>query len=259
MIAIRFEHVSKSYPDYQHMLLGMKSTLFNLPKILRASTRKRFSALDDVSFEIKKGEAVGLVGPNGAGKSTMLGLIAGVIRPQAGNVEVRGRLSPLLQLGAGFNDELTGRENIVLNGILLGLTRAEVLMKMQEIISFSELEAFIDKPIRTYSTGMVARLGFSVAVHLDPEILLIDEILSVGDLRFQAKCHDKINEFRKRDITIILVSHIPAVLRQVCDSVIWLQDGRVVEQGDTNEVLNRYVESVFPVHTNLPGDTIEPN
>ena len=247
MIAIRFEHVTKSYPDYQHMLSGMKSTLLNLPKTLRASTRKWFLALDDVSFEIKKGEVVGLVGPNGAGKSTMLGLIAGVIRPQVGKVEVRGRLSPLLELGAGFHDELTGRENIVLNGILLGLTRSEVLMKMQEIISFSELETFIDKPIRTYSTGMVARLGFSVAVHLDPEILLIDEILSVGDLRFQAKCRDKIDEFRKRGITIILVSHIPDVLRQVCDSGIWLQNGRVVEQGDINEVLNRYVESISPI------------
>ena len=197
-------------------------------------------ALDDVSFEIKKGETVGIVGPNGSGKSTTLALIAGVLRPQAGRVDVLGRVCPLLELGAGFHPDLTGRENIVLNGVLLGLTRREVLAKMDGIIAFSELESFLDQPVRTYSTGMIARLGFSVAVHLNPEILLIDEILSVGDLHFQAKCRGKLDEFKKQEVTIVLVSHSVGEVRRLCDRVIWLDGGRKVEEGEPQHVLLRY-------------------
>lgn len=200
-------------------------------------------ALDDVSFEIKKGETIGLIGPNGSGKSTTLALIAGVLQPQVGRVDVQGRVCPLLELGAGFHSELTGRENIVLNGVLLGLTRREVLSKMDEIIAFSELESFLDQSVRTYSTGMIARLGFSVAVHLDPEILLIDEILSVGDLHFQAKCRGKLDEFKKQDVTIVLVSHSIGEIRRLCDRVIWLKDGGIVAEGDPDFVLKRYEES----------------
>ena len=197
-------------------------------------------ALDDVSFEIKKGETVGIVGPNGSGKSTTLALIAGVLRPQAGRVDVLGRVCPLLELGAGFHPELTGRENIVLNGVLLGFTRRALLQRMDEIIAFSELESFLDQPIRTYSTGMVARLGFSVAVCLDPEILLIDEILSVGDLHFQAKCRGKLDEFKKQEVTIVLVSHSVGEIRRLCDRAILLEQGRMVKEGTPEEVMDFY-------------------
>ncbi len=244
MIAVRFEHVSKSYPKYHQILTGFKNALLHLPETLRTFKRERFLALDDVSFEIKQGETVGLIGPNGSGKSTTLALIAGVLRPQVGNVEVCGRIAPLLELGAGFHPELTGRENIILNGVLLGLTRREVLAKMDEIIAFSELEQFLDQPIRTYSSGMVARLGFSVIAHLDPEILLIDEVLAVGDLHFQVKCHEKIREFKKRRVTIILVSHSAEEIRQLCDRAIWLEGGKVVSQGESDLVLGLYETAV---------------
>jgi lipopolysaccharide transport system ATP-binding protein len=199
--------------------------------------------LDDVSFEIGHGETVGLIGPNGSGKSTTLALIDGVLRPQVGHIEVRGRLAPLLELGAGFHLELTGRENILLNGVLLGLTRAEILAKMDEIIAFSELEPFLDRPLRTYSSGMVARLGFSVAAHLDPEVLLIDEVLAVGDLHFQAKCRARINEFKRQKVTIVLVSHSTEEIRQLCDRVIWLERGKIVERGEADSVVRRYEAS----------------
>ena len=240
LTAVCFEHVSKSYPSYHRILGGLKALLLRLPETLHSLKRERFLALDDVSFEIEKGQTVGLIGPNGSGKSTALALIAGVLRAQAGTVTVRGRVCPLLELGAGFHPELTGRENIVLNGVLLGLTRREVLARMGEIIAFSELEPFLDQPVRTYSTGMVARLGFSVAVHLEPEILLIDEVLAVGDLQFQAKCRERINEFKKQQVTIILVSHSTGDIREMCDRVIWLHAGKIVEQGEPNAVVSRY-------------------
>ena len=243
MIAVRFEHVSKSYPKYHQILTGFKNALLHLPKTLRTFKRERFLALDDVSFEIKQGEAVGLIGPNGSGKSTILALIAGVLQPQVGTVEAYGRIAPLLELGAGFHPELTGRENIILNGVLLGLTRREVLAKMGEIIAFSELEQFLDQPIRTYSSGMMARLGFSVAAQLDPEILLIDEVLAVGDLHFQTKCRVRINEFKREDVTIVLVSHSTAEIRQLCTRVIWLERGKLVDQGDPDRILRCYEEA----------------
>lgn len=241
MTVIRFEHVSKSYPRYQSIVGGLKAALLRLPDTLRALRRDRIVALEDVSFEIGRGEAVGLIGPNGSGKSTTLALIAGVLKPQAGCVEVRGRVCSLLELGAGFHPELTGRENIVLNGILLGLTRREVLAKMDEIVAFSELEAFLEQPLRTYSSGMLARLGFSVAAHLDPEILLIDEILAVGDLHFQAKCREKIHEFKKRQITIVVVSHSPEDIRLLCDRAIWLHTGTIAADGPPDLVVEQYV------------------
>ncbi|MCL6508473.1 MAG: ABC transporter ATP-binding protein [Bryobacteraceae bacterium] len=241
MTAIRFEHVFKSYPRYQSIAGGLKSAVLRLPDAVRALRRDQIVALDDVSFEIARGEKVGLIGPNGSGKSTTLALIAGVLKPDAGRVEVRGRVCSLLELGAGFHPELTGLENIVLNGILLGLTRREVLAKMREIVAFSGLEAFLEQPLRTYSSGMLARLGFSVAAHLEPEILLIDEILAVGDLHFQAKCQKKIDEFRASGVTIVLVSHSPDQVLQVCNRVIWLQGGCVRADGDPDAVVGRYV------------------
>jgi lipopolysaccharide transport system ATP-binding protein len=240
MIVIRFEHVFKSYPIYSQILTGLKASLLHVPETLQRFRRHRFMALDDVSFEVEQGESVGLIGSNGSGKSTTLALIAGVLRAQAGTVDVRGRVCPLLELGAGFHPELTGRENILLNGVLLGLTRREVLARMDEIIAFSELESFLEQPIRTYSSGMVARLGFSVAVHLDPEVLLIDEVLAVGDLRFQAKCREKLGEFKRRRVTIVLVSHSLDEVRGFCERVIWLKDGKIMADARPDSVIPRY-------------------
>ncbi|WP_455378729.1 ABC transporter ATP-binding protein [Petrachloros mirabilis] len=242
MTAISFAHVSKAYPRYQALQQGLKSSLLHLPDTLRALKAVPFRALDDVSFQIKKGETVGLIGSNGAGKSTLLALIAGVLNPDSGRIDVTGRISPLLELGAGFHFDLTGRENIILNGILLGLTRGEVLRKMNEIVAFSELGGFLDQPLRTYSTGMIARLGFAIAVNLEPEILLIDEILSVGDLRFQLKCNEKIEEFRRRRVTMVIVSHSTEQIQRLCNRVIWLANGQVVEDGPAEHILPQYMK-----------------
>lgn len=244
MIVVRFDHVSKSFPKYHQILRGLKTCLLHPSETLRAFRRERFLALNDISFEIPRGEAVGLIGPNGSGKSTTLALMAGVLRPQVGTIRTQGRVAPLLELGAGFHPELTGRENIVLNGVLLGLTRREVLAEMDEIIAFSELEPFLDQPLRTYSSGMVARLGFSVAAHLDPEILLIDEVLAVGDLRFQTKCRQKIDEFKRREVTIVLVSHSTGEIRRLCDRVLWLEQGRLIADGNADAILSRYDQGI---------------
>jgi lipopolysaccharide transport system ATP-binding protein len=243
MIAIRFDNVSKSYPRYLHVTRGLKASLLSLSQTVRAFKQEKFLALHSVSFEVEMGESVGLVGPNGSGKSTTLALIAGVLQAEAGRVNVRGHVCPLLELGAGFHYDLTGRENIVLNGILLGLTRREVTAKLHDIVAFSELEEFLDQPVRTYSSGMVARLGFSIAIHLDPDILLIDEILAVGDLHFQAKCREKMKWFKNRKTTIVLVSHSTSDIRELCDRVLWLDHGKLVREGTPNEIVPLYEKS----------------
>jgi len=243
MIAIRFDNVSKSYPRYLHVTSGLKASLLSLSQTVRAFKQEKFLALHSVSFEVEMGESVGLVGPNGSGKSTTLALIAGVLQAEAGRVNVRGHVCPLLELGAGFHYDLTGRENIVLNGILLGLTRREVTAKLHDIVAFSELEEFLDQPVRTYSSGMVARLGFSIAIHLDPDILLIDEILAVCDLHFQAKCREKMKWFKNRKTTIVLVSHSTSDIRELCDRVLWLDHGKLVGEGTHNEIVTLYEKS----------------
>lgn len=243
MIVIRFDRVAKWYPYYPPILAGLKTTLLHLPTTLASLKRRRLAALSDVSFAIRQGEAVGFVGANGSGKSTTLALIANVLRPSAGRVEVQGRVGALLELGAGFHPELSGRENIILNGVLFGLTRREVSRKADEIIAFSDLEPFLDQPLRTYSSGMVARLGFSVVAHLDPEILVIDEVLAVGDLQFQAKCRRKIDEFRQRGVTIVLVSHSTDEVLRLCDRVIWLSEGRIASEGEPSAVLKLYEDA----------------
>jgi lipopolysaccharide transport system ATP-binding protein len=245
MSVIQFDRVSKSYPKYQPLLKGIKSTLLQMSETIRSGSPETFLALDNVSLVIEKGETVGLIGSNGAGKSTLLGLIAGVLKPSKGSIEVSGRIAPLLELGAGFHFDLTGRENIVLNGVLLGLTRREVSERMAEIITFSELRDSLDQPLRTYSTGMIARLGFSIAVHLSPEILLIDEVLSVGDLHFQFKCNDKIDAIRRQQVTMVIVSHSIEQIQRLCDRVIWLDGGRVIGDGAANAILPRYKEAMI--------------
>ena len=238
--AISFDHVGKSYAFALHRTGGLKNLLLDLPGALAHMKADRHDVLIDVSFSVNHGESVGIVGRNGVGKSTVLALMAGVIRPTMGKVVVRGRVSPLLELGAGFHPELTGRENIMLNGVLLGLRRAEVSARMERIIAFSELAESIDEPIRVFSTGMLARLGFSVAAHLDPEILLVDEVLAVGDTAFQAKCVDKIREFRRRGVTTVFVSHNLDQVAALCDRAIVLADHRVVYAGDVGAAISCY-------------------
>jgi lipopolysaccharide transport system ATP-binding protein len=237
-----FERVTKSYPTYAYITGGFKNFLIHLPKSLKGF-RKRYTVLREISFQIAKGECVGFIGRNGVGKSTLLGLIAGVLKPDSGKIVVKGRVSPLLELGAGFHPDLTGRENIILNGVLLGMTKAEVKAKLDFIVEFSGLKDFIDQPIRTYSSGMIARLAFSVIAHLDPEILLIDEILAVGDVEFQKKSFQKILEFKEKGITIVLVSHSLDSIVKVCDRAIWLENGGIKMDGEAKEVVSAYLRS----------------
>jgi lipopolysaccharide transport system ATP-binding protein len=239
-LVIAFEHVSKAYPLYHHITGGIKKLVFHPIKGVRSLRHSQFQVLKDISFEVKKGETLGIIGKNGAGKSTILGLIAGVLRPNKGNVIVKGKVSPLLELGAGFHPDLTGRENVVLNGVLLGLGRLEVLKKMDDIVGFSELNDFIDQPVRIYSSGMLARLGFSIVASLDPEVLLIDEILAVGDIDFQKKCLQRMAAFKKKGVTIILVSHNLANVESICDRLLWVEDHSGKRLGETKNVLNEY-------------------
>jgi lipopolysaccharide transport system ATP-binding protein len=238
---VSFDEVSKSYPLGRHVR-GLKSLLLNLPRASRQknTTEQSIEALHNISFDVYRGESFGIIGRNGAGKSTTLGLIAGVLKPTHGRVIVRGRISPLLALGAGFHPELTGRENILLNGVLMGLTKREVMNKLDEIIEFSELGNFIDRPIRIYSSGMLARLGFSVVAHLDPEILLIDEILGVGDMKFQRKCFDKMMSFRQRGVTMILVTHSLPSVKRICDRAMWIENHTIKMIGSPSEIAESY-------------------
>ena len=213
--------------------------------VRRASLRGRgyFWALRDVSFSVRRGESFGIVGANGAGKSTLLRLIGRVGAPEEGTITVNGRLGGLLELAAGFSFELSGRENALINGVVAGLTRREVMARMDDIVSFAELADFIDAPVRTYSSGMKLRLAFSVAMHTEPEILLIDEVLAVGDLGFQRKCHDKIAELKTRGCTLIMVSHDPAMVRQFCDRVLLLRKGDDCKIGPPAEILEEMISS----------------
>lgn len=204
---------------------------------------KKFTALKNISFNIGNGEVVGIIGHNGAGKSTLLKIISGVLKATSGDVIINGKIAPLIELGAGFDIELTGRENIYLNGSLLGFSRKELNDKIEEIIEFSELKEFIDTPLKNYSSGMYARLGFSIATLYEPEILIIDEILSVGDFNFQKKSFDKIKTMIYSGTTVIIVSHDMNQIQELCTKVIWLEKGEVKKIGNSKEVCKEYVES----------------
>jgi lipopolysaccharide transport system ATP-binding protein len=207
----------------------------------RLRSVERFWALKDVSFQVDAGATLGIVGANGSGKSTLLRLIGGVGRADSGRVEVFGRLGALLDLSVGFHSELTGRENAIMAGILGGLTRRQVLQRLDAIVDFAELEPFIDNPVRTYSTGMQMRLAFATAAHTDPEILLLDEVLSVGDLAFQRKCLDRMAQFKAAGCTILLVSHDASAVAEMCEDAIWLDTGRLVAAGRAADVVARYI------------------
>ena len=240
---IEFDGVGKTYSLALHRGGGIKNLILNPPRAWRNMRADSRVVLSDFSLQVARGESIAVMGRNGAGKSTLLALIAGVIRPTQGTVRVDGRVSPLLELGAGFHPELTGRDNVMLNGVLLGLRRAEVAARMERIVEFAELKDSIDEPVRTFSTGMTARLGFSVAAHLDPEILLIDEVLAVGDTVFQAKCIDKIREFRRRGVTIVFVSHELKHVSELCDRAVVVADRRAAFVGDVPAAIAHYADT----------------
>lgn len=222
-----------------------------LPLLFR---RKAFSepfyALRNVSFTIDRGEVVGIVGRNGSGKSTILKLIAGVMSPSEGEVRVLGRVSPLIELGAGFHPDLTGRENIQMNASILGMKAKEIEARFDEIVDFAELHEFVDTPVKRYSSGMYMRLGFSVAVHANPEILLIDEVLSVGDAYFQEKCLTRMEEFKKQGVTIVVVSHSMDLVREFCDRVLIIDHGKLLDEGPPEAMVDEYLETV-PHHVEM--------
>lgn len=241
--AVEFSKVSKRFILRYDRPRSFQELLINFP-MRGGKAEEELWALKDVSFQVARGEMQGIVGPNGAGKSTLLKLVARILKPTSGRITANGRVSSLLELGAGFHPDLTGRENIYLQGSILGLSRKEVRSKFDDIVAFSELGRFIDLPLKHYSTGMYMRLGFALAVHVEPEILLIDEILAVGDEPFQAKCYGKIDELRDKGITIILVSHNLGAIRALCNSAIWLHEGELRDQGNVDKVIDSYLNHI---------------
>jgi len=239
---IRLERVSKRFTLHHERAFSFQELAINLLRGRRRNPGEEFWALRDIDLEVQKGEMVGIIGVNGSGKSTLLKLIARIIEATSGRITVSGRVAALLELGAGFHPDLTGQENIYLNGSILGLTRREIEDRFQEIVSFAELERFIDIPVKHYSSGMYVRLGFAIAVHVEPEILLIDETLAVGDRAFQKKCLEKIYGLKQRGITILFVSHDLEAVRQLCNRAIWLDEGVIRAEGGTERVIEHYLD-----------------
>ncbi len=242
-VAVSFEDVSKRFVLRHERAYTVLESMISMVRPSRRSTEE-FWALRAVSFEIPDGETLGIIGPNGAGKSTALKLMARILEPTSGQVVVRGRISPLLELGAGFHPELTGRENVYLNAALFGVSQAEAQDRYDQIVEFSELNDFIDVPLKHYSSGMYMRLGFAVAANIIPDILLVDEILAVGDEAFQRKCLRKIEEFRREGRTIVFVSHDLPTVSRICHRALWLDKGRVMALGPTDDLVDRYLESI---------------
>jgi len=236
---IHFDRVFKKFILHHERSRSFQELIINLFR-RRNGSREEFWALQDISFTVEQGEMVGIIGPNGAGKSTVLKLIARIIEPTSGQIKVKGRVGALLELGTGFHHDLTGRENIYLNGSILGLSRAEVRRKLDQIVGFAELERFIDVPVKHYSSGMYVRLGFSVAVHTDPQVLLVDEVLAVGDVGFQRKCLERIDQVRREGVTILFVSHSIETVRTICPRALWLDQGQLVADGSAEAVVARY-------------------
>ena len=254
-VAIRVENLSKTYrlgtrSGYHRLseaLYGLGRAAASLPGRLRRQTSAGggpsddFRALKDVSFEVRRGEVVGIIGRNGAGKSTLLKILSRITEPTTGRVGLRGRVGSLLEVGTGFHPELTGRENISLNGAVLGMSRAEIRRRFDEIVAFAELEQFLDTPVKRYSSGMYVRLAFAVAAHLEPEILIVDEVLAVGDAQFQKKCLGKLGDVAKSGRTVLFVSHHLAAISTLCQRGVLLREGRVASVGDAHEVVQQYL------------------
>ena len=238
-IAIKVDHVYKNFNVYYDRANTLKErALF----WARNKRREKREILKDINLDIKKGETVALIGVNGSGKSTLLKLMTQIIFPNQGTIETYGKLTSLLELGAGFHPDFSGRENIYFNSSIFGLTKKEIDKRLEQIIEFSELQDFIDNPVRTYSSGMYMRLAFSVAINVDADILLIDEILSVGDQHFQEKCFNKMRELKKQGKTMVFVTHSMDSVRNLCDRAVWLYDGKIRMDGNTDEVINEYLK-----------------
>ena len=254
-IAIKVSNLTKVYKLYDKPQDRLKEALHPFKK----KYHKDFHALSDVSFEIKKGETVGIIGKNGAGKSTLLKIITGVLTPTSGNVHVNGRIASLLELGAGFNPEYTGVENIYLQGTLMGLSHREMETKVDEILAFADIDDFIHQPVKMYSSGMYARLAFAVAINVEPDILIVDEALSVGDMRFQQKCYRKFREFQESKKTILFVTHDTSTIINYCTYVIWMNDGKKVDEGNPDIVCKKYMSSMFYDQETIKNNFIKEN
>jgi ABC-type polysaccharide/polyol phosphate transport system ATPase subunit len=243
-VAVSVREISKRFRLHRGRRITTVKDLFVRGGGLDLLAGEELWALRDVSLELPRGRMVGLIGSNGSGKSTLLKIIGGILKPTMGRVAVQGRVSALIELGAGFHPEFTGRENIHVNGVLLGLSRAEIRERFDEIVAFAGLAPFIDNPVKTYSSGMYMRLGFAIAVTVDPDILLIDEVLAVGDEAFQHRCVGKIQEFKARGKTIVLVTHDLGSVERLCDGAVWLDGGRLMAEGATREIVGRYLDHV---------------
>jgi ABC-type polysaccharide/polyol phosphate transport system ATPase subunit len=244
--AIEVVNASKVYRRYSRtrQFATLKSALLARSLVRDLAPSETFPALNGVNFTVPKGQTLGVIGRNGSGKSTLLKLVAGITKPTTGTVKVEGRISALIELGAGFHPEISGRENVFINGIMLGLTKREITRRFDEIVEFAELTDFIDAPVKTYSSGMYMRLGFAVAIHVDPDVLLVDEVLAVGDEGFTHKCLDKFGEFKRRGKTILLVTHSLGLVERFCDEALWLDRGRVKGSGDPKRIVGAYVTDV---------------
>lgn len=237
-IVIKVDNLTKAYKLYEKNSDRLKELFFSGKK----SFHQLHYALNNISFDIRKGENVGIIGVNGSGKSTLLKILTGVVSQTSGSVQVNGKISALLELGAGFNPEYTGLENIYLNGTVMGYTREEIESKIPDIIEFADIGDFINQPVKTYSSGMFARLAFAVAINVEPEILIVDEVLSVGDTRFQIKCMDRMKQMMSGGTTVLFVSHDINAIRRFCTSVIWLNKGQMVRFGEVNSVADEYLD-----------------
>ena len=256
MNAIELDNVSKIYRRYSgRQFSTLKSALLQRSLLQNLRPDEVFPALTDVSFAVRRGSTYGVIGRNGSGKSTALKLVAGITKPTRGTVRVDGRVSALIELGAGFHPEISGRENVFINGIMLGLSKREIADRFDEIVDFAELREFIDAPVKTYSSGMYMRLGFAVAINVDPDVLLVDEVLAVGDEAFTHKCLDKFGEFRRRGKTILLVTHALPLVERFCDEAIWLDAGRAMTHGDPKRVVDAYLTKVEEGEAHLLATT----
>ena len=244
MKVIEVVNATKKFPAVKSPP-GFKEWVLKLPRFL-TQPKPYFTALKSINLNLEKGECLGIIGKNGAGKSTLLSLLLGTSHPSEGEVNVQGKRTPLLELGAGFHPDLTGKENVVLNAVLLGLTIKEVAARFEEIVRFSEIEPFIDMPVRTYSSGMYLRLAFSVAIHTEPEILLIDEILAVGDESFQKKSEQALTSLIRSGVTTVFVSHNLEAVRKICTRVVWLDHGEIRMDGPASKVVEGYVKGISP-------------
>lgn len=259
---IEFSHVSKKFAKDLNRLIGygiadIGRSILGLNTHSEMLRPGEFWAVDDVSFNLKRGEILGIIGSNGSGKTTVLKMISGILAPDKGEIKIRGKVGALIEVGAGFHPLLTGRENIYVNGSILGMSKREIDKKFKEIVKFADIGDFLDAPVKTYSSGMFVRLGFSVAVHCEPEVLLIDEVLAVGDLAFALKCHRKMSELRQKGSTQVIVSHNIQAIRNMCKKTLWLEKSKIKEIGENQRVCNLYEKDIISKEKN--GDGVKTN